>query len=70
MSRNFQIPSGYTQRRVVEEDVNTTYVGYSELGTLTTSSAWVVMKIVTAGNVTETYYAEGVFDDYLTLNYR
>ena len=70
MRGNFQIPSGYTQRRVVDEDANTAFVGFSELGTPATSDKWVVQKIIITGSVTGIFYAEGVFDDYLTLTYR
>ena len=66
-SLNFNIPDGYTTRKI-EEIGTTTYVGYSQLGQ-GDDTLWYIQRIIENGNNTSITYSRGAWTDRATLNY-
>lgn len=66
---NWELPNGGTIRRI-ETVGDIKYIGISDIGLETDSTEWVVQKIETIGTTQLLTYAQGAWDDYLTLTYK
>lgn len=66
----FQLPAGYTVRRIEELDTLISYIGYSRLGEATSSDNWIIKKLDESTAIFSLEYAEGSWDNRTTLNYK
>lgn len=67
---NFNLPSGYTPRKIKEPSDLVKYVGYSKISTPESDPTWVIMKVEIGENDSSITYADSVsWDDVLTAIY-
>ena len=66
---NWTLPDGGAIR-LIDTVGDVKYIGVSQIGEATDSTEWVVQKIETVGTLQSLTYAQGAWDDRLTLTYK